>query len=111
MMRPSKVFITIMDLSFFIWHRDRSRQCLKDALVIYEKSTSNHMAMMSAVTEACKTMRLGTDDEKRALRAKIGQIVLAHRLSESRGLDKIIPLIYYEQQQFTRAIRSKVAEE
>ncbi|KZP21127.1 hypothetical protein FIBSPDRAFT_1044303 [Athelia psychrophila] len=78
------VFIITLDLSFFIWNENPSKECLSQALSVYKEATTNHQAVMKAVTEAC---RLKEGDSiltrEKAFRVRMTEIVLAHRLSES----------------------------
>ncbi|KZP31505.1 hypothetical protein FIBSPDRAFT_1037483 [Athelia psychrophila] len=78
-----RVLIITLDLSFFIWDKDPARECLSQALRIYKEATTNHEAVMKAVTEACSMKQGDSDKEQKAFRARMMEIALAHRLSES----------------------------
>ncbi|KZP32351.1 hypothetical protein FIBSPDRAFT_1036978 [Athelia psychrophila] len=79
-----RVFTITLDLSFFIWHENPSKECLSQALSVYKEATTNHEAVMKAVTEA---FRLKQGDSiltrEKAFRVRMTEIVLAHRLSGS----------------------------
>ncbi|KZP30055.1 hypothetical protein FIBSPDRAFT_946179 [Athelia psychrophila] len=77
------VFIITQDLAFFIWDKKPSWEFFSEALSIYRKATTNHEAVMNAVTEACNMKQGDSDKEEKAFRARMTEIVLAHRLSES----------------------------
>ncbi|KZP16631.1 hypothetical protein FIBSPDRAFT_865773, partial [Athelia psychrophila] len=77
------VLIITLDLSFFIWDKMPSRECFSQALSIYKEATTNHQAVMEAVTEASRLKQGDSDEEKEAFRARMTEIVLTHRLSES----------------------------
>jgi len=76
------VMIIILDLSFFIWDREPSRECFAQALSVYEKATSDHESVMSAVKDATR-MQPRSKKEKDAFITKMKEIVLTHRLSDS----------------------------
>ncbi|KZP25596.1 hypothetical protein FIBSPDRAFT_950293 [Athelia psychrophila] len=77
------VLIITLDLSFFIWDKQPSRTCLSQALSIYKEATTNHEAVMKAVTVACRMKQGDSEAEKIAFRARMEEIVLVHRLSEN----------------------------
>ncbi|KZP09920.1 hypothetical protein FIBSPDRAFT_963586 [Athelia psychrophila] len=77
------VLIITLDLSFFIWDKSSSTECLSQALSIYKEAATNHEAVMKAVTDACRMEQGDSDEEKMAFRGQMKEIVLAHRLSES----------------------------
>ncbi|KZP32352.1 hypothetical protein FIBSPDRAFT_944411 [Athelia psychrophila] len=77
------VFIITLDLSFFIWDKNPAVECFSPALSIYKEATTNHEAVMKAVTEACRMKQGHSSKEMKAFRARMTEIVLAHRLSES----------------------------
>ncbi|KZP15877.1 hypothetical protein FIBSPDRAFT_958395 [Athelia psychrophila] len=76
------VFIIILDLSFFIYDKKFSQKCFSQALDVYEQATSNHEAVMRAV-EDTSGMKQDSEEEKKAFIAKMIEIVLSHRLSDS----------------------------
>ncbi|KZP15890.1 hypothetical protein FIBSPDRAFT_895409 [Athelia psychrophila] len=76
------VFIIILDLSFFIWDKKPSHECFSQALGVYEKAASNHEAVMRAVEEASR-MKQDPEEENKAFLARMTEIVLSHRLSDS----------------------------
>ncbi|KZP09844.1 hypothetical protein FIBSPDRAFT_963609 [Athelia psychrophila] len=77
------VFIITLDLSFFIWDKNiNSTKCFSQALSIYKEAAINHEAVMKAVGAACR-MEKGDSDKEEAFRARMTDIVLTHRLSES----------------------------
>ncbi|KZP04581.1 hypothetical protein FIBSPDRAFT_1054588 [Athelia psychrophila] len=77
------VFIIILDLSFFIWDKkqEQSKECFSEALSIYKEATTNHEAVMEAVVEALRTKQ--GDSREKAFRARMTDIVLAHRLTDN----------------------------
>ncbi|KZP02707.1 hypothetical protein FIBSPDRAFT_1055691 [Athelia psychrophila] len=77
------VLVITLDLSFFIWDKKPSTECLSQALSIYKEATTNHEAVMEAVMEACRMKQGDSDEEKKIFRAQMTEIVLAHRLTES----------------------------
>ncbi|KAF7969976.1 hypothetical protein HWV62_25462 [Athelia sp. TMB] len=77
------VFVIILDLSFFIWDKDQSKECVKEALLIYEQADANHKAVMVAVHEACAAKEGESEEDMAVFIEKMKEIVLAHRLSES----------------------------
>ncbi|KZP04576.1 hypothetical protein FIBSPDRAFT_968015 [Athelia psychrophila] len=77
------VFIITQDLAFFIWEKKPSRECFSEALSIYKKATTNHEAVMKAVTEACMIKQEAILTGQKAFRERMTEIVLLHRLSES----------------------------
>ncbi|KZP07215.1 hypothetical protein FIBSPDRAFT_998546 [Athelia psychrophila] len=76
------VFIIILELSFFFWDKKPSHKCFSQALGVYEKATSNHEAVMRAV-EDTSGMKQDSEEEKKAFLARMTEIVLSHRLSDS----------------------------
>ncbi|KZP05824.1 hypothetical protein FIBSPDRAFT_966966 [Athelia psychrophila] len=83
-MSVPRVFIITLDLSFFIWDKKKKpSKCFSQALSIYKEATANHEAVMKAVMAACQMKEGDSDEEKEAFRARMTEIVLAHRLSES----------------------------
>ncbi|KAF7973844.1 hypothetical protein HWV62_14134 [Athelia sp. TMB] len=76
------VLVIVLDLSFFIWDKAHSRQCFKEALLIYEQADANHKAVMAAVQEACAAKEGESEEDMAVFIKKMKEIVLAHRLCE-----------------------------